>query len=64
MALSVAHGERRTNAGPAVHDDTAGGIELGLVARARGVGEELEQSPRDLHGALDVVLPLHRFTDV
>jgi hypothetical protein len=28
------------------------------------LGDELDQSPGDLHGARDVVLPLHRLTDV
>jgi hypothetical protein len=56
--------KRGAGAGTAVHDHATGRVQLRLVLGARGVRDELEQSPGDLHGARDVVLPLHRFPNV
>ena len=56
--------ERGSHAGAAVDDHTPGGFEFGIVARADGIGSELEQSTRDLHGAGDVAFPFDGLADV
>jgi len=35
-----------------------------MHSRFRALGDELEQPPGDLHGARDMVFPLHRLTHV
>ena len=62
--LEGERGERGARSGPAVDDHAPGRVELGVVARARRVGRELEHAPGDLHRPRDVLLPLHRLADV
>ena len=48
----------------AEHDDAAIRVQGGVVARARWIGLELQQTTRHLYGTLDVLLQLDRLAHV